>query len=521
MKGDSVKEKSRTAYSTINTSVAILCRVVAILMGFVTRVVFTRMLNENYVGVNGLFTDVLNILSLAELGVGTTITYALYRPIAEKDIEKQQALMNIFKWFYRITAAIVAIIGLALIPFMDIWMKNPPEVEHLILIYLLYLAKSVLSYLMVYKRTLIEAYQMNYIVLLYETTFYVLQDIAQIVILITTKNFILFLLIYIASVVLNNIFLSRKADRMFPFLKEKSTAKLPEEEKKDIFKNIRAMLMHKIGDVLVNSTDNLIISSFVGVISVGLYSNYYLLIGSVKQVVDQIFQGITASVGNLGAKENNERVRTVYETAFFIGQWLYGFAAICLYELLSPFVEMSFGAKYVFPREVVLILCINFFMTGTRKATLVFRDSLGLFWFDRYKSIVEALINLVVSIALVQKFGVFGVFAGTLCSMLLTSIWVEPYVLYKQRLQVSSKGFFVKYAGYCVAVAAAWILSDAVCRVFNGGVIYEMIVHLMVCIIVPNSLFLLLYVRTKEFAVIRGKVASIWNARKGADHGIK
>ena len=167
-----MKLKSRTQYSAVNTAVAISARLFGIFLGFVTRVVFTRMLNESYVGINGLFTDILNILSLSELGVGTAITYALYRPIAEGNIVKQQALMQMFKKFYHITALAVGLFGLALIPFMDIIMKNRPDVEHLMLIYLMYLSNTILSYLLIYKRTLIEAHQMNYIVLIYQTFFY-------------------------------------------------------------------------------------------------------------------------------------------------------------------------------------------------------------------------------------------------------------------------------------------------------------------------------------------------------------
>ncbi len=515
--------KSRTEYSAVNTSVAILSRAIAILMGFVTRLVFTHTLNESYVGINGLFTDILNILSLTELGVGTAITYALYRPIAEKDIERQQALMRLFQLFYRVTAACVALLGLAVVPFLDVLIKNKPDVEHLTLIYLLYLANSVFSYLLVYKRTLVEAHQLNYIVLIYQTAFLVIQDICQIIVLVTTKNFILFSLLYMVCTLLGNIFLSRKADRLFPYLRNKSKAGLLKEERQEIFRNIRAMLMHKVGNVVVNNTDNLLISSFVGVISVGIYSNYFLLIGSVRQVLDQVFAGITASVGNLGATEDKSRVQRVFEIAFFIGQWMYGFAAICLYELLNPFIEASFGEKYLFPASIVLVLCINFFINGTRKAVLTFRDSLGLFWYDRYKAVVEALLNIIISIILVRRLGTLGVFIGTFISTAATSVWVEPYVLYRFRLKTSVLAFYLKYAAYCIGVAAAWGCTELICRNITGGFIYTFGLRLMVCVIVPNALFLLFYSRTKVFraAMERAKRVFAQRKKKGEEQTLK
>lgn len=492
-------EQSRTEYSAKNTTVAVISRIIAIFMGFVTRVVFTRMLNESYVGVNGLFTDILNVLALSELGVGAAITYALYKPIAEKDIEKQKSLMKLYRYIYRFVAAVVCVAGLAVIPFMDVLIKNQPDVDNLTFIYLMYLANSVLSYLLVYKRTLIDAHQKIYIGTLYQTIFLVIQDIVQIIILITTQNFILFLFIYLVCTFGGNLMISLKADKLYPYLKDKDVKPLDKEERRDIFKNIKAMLMHKIGAVVVNNTDNLVLSSIVGITSVGLYSNYYLLIGSVRQVLDQVFYGITASVGNLGITEDKTRVKKIFETSFFLGQWMYGFAAICLYQLLNSFVEISFGKNYVFPLSVVLILCINFFVTGMRKATLVFRDSLGLFWYDRYKSIAEAVINLVVSVILAYKFGAAGVFWGTLISTVFTSSWVEPYVLYKHHLKTPVFNYFVKYISYTLVIAIVWLLTDYLCGLVSGGIIYVLVIRLLICVVIPNLILLIVYCRTKEF----------------------
>ena len=194
------------------------------------------MLNENYVGINGLFTDILNILSLTELGAGTAITYALYKPVADNNIPKQQALMQMFKWFYRITAGCVAVFGILLIPFMDVIMKNRPDVEHLVLIYILYLTNSVVSYLLVYKKTLIEAHQFNYIVLLYQTAFLLIQYMCQILVLVITKDFILFLAVHIVCTVTGNICLSAKAGRLFPYLNKRAEEKLPDNEKRIFIK---------------------------------------------------------------------------------------------------------------------------------------------------------------------------------------------------------------------------------------------------------------------------------------------
>lgn len=504
------EEKSRTEYSARNTTVAMCARVIAILLGFCTRVVFTHTLSEAYVGINGLFTDILNVLALSELGISTAITYALYKPIAEKDIEKQKSLMQLYKRFYRFVALIVLVAGLCVLPFMDVLIKNEEQVENLIFLYLMYLANSVISYLLVYKRTLIEAHQLSYIGVLYQTVFLIIQNVVQMVVLLTTKNFTLFLSVLILCTLLNNLCISKKADRMYPFLKEKQVKPLADAEKQGIYQNIRAMLMHKVGNVVVNNTDNLLLSSMVGIVSVGMYSNYYLVIGSVRQVLNQAFQGITASVGNLGVEESKERVHRIFEAAFFIGQWMFGFATICLFELLTPFVELSFGSNYVFSTTITFILCLNFYFTGMRQATLVFRDSLGLFWYDRYKSLAEAVINLVVSIILGLQFGVAGIFIGTLCSTLLTSFWVEPYMLYKHRLQKPVCTYFVKYGVYLAVMAAAWGLTHQLCSRVIGSTFTQCVVRLSICLIIPNVLFLVVYCRCKEFSFVLAKAKKMF-----------
>lgn len=504
-------EKSRTEYSARNTTVAVTARVIAILMGYLTRVVLTHTLSKEYVGVNGLFTDILSVLSLSELGIETAITYALYKPIAEGDIEKQKALMRMYRRFYRGVSGVVLIGGLLVIPFMDVLVKSQIKIEHLTVIYLMYLLNSVLSYLMIYKRTLIDAHQLGYIGVLYHTFFLLVQYLAQIAALLLTGNFMLYVGIMIACMILKNYCISLKAERMYPYLRDRKVQKLPQEEKNAIYHNIRAMLMHKTGNVLVNNTDNLLLSSIIGLVSVSCYSNYFLIIGSVRQVLNQVFQGITASVGNLGVEESKERIRKIFEASFFMGQWVFGLASICLYELIDFVVAFSFGEQYVFTKDVTLILCLNFYLTGMRQAILVFRDSMGLFWYDRYKFLAEAFINLTVSIILGRYMGTTGIFLGTMVSILATSLWIEPYVLYKYRLKVSSKPYFMRYAMYASVTFLLWAGEDFLCRHVMGSLWKICILRFLICFILTNFVYLALYHRTKEFKLLAGKARNILN----------
>ena len=498
-------EKSRTEYSARNTTVAMVARVIAILTGYFTRVVFTHTLSEDYVGINGLFTDILNVLALSELGVGTAITYALYKPVSQGDVEKQKSLMHMYRKFYWIVAGIVLSAGLLVVPFLGVLIKDQPRVDHLLLIYLMYLLNSVLSYLMIYKRTLVDAHQLSYIGVLYQTGSWFIQSLVQIAVLYFTGNYFLFLSVQILCTIGGNLAISRKADRLYPYLRDREVQPLPDRERKEVFQNIRAMLMHKVGNVLVNNTDNLLLSALVGTLSVGRYSNYFLIIGSIRQVLEQMFQGITASVGNLGVKESRERIRRIFEASFFMGQWLYGLTAICMYEIIDAFVEVSFGAQYVFSREITLILCLNFYLTGMRQASLVFRDSMGIFKYDKYKAIPEAVINLTVSLVLGRMWGTVGVFLGTMVSTVTTSLWVEPYMLYKHRLQASSKPYFLRYFVYASVTFLLWWGEDVLCRNITGGLWATCVLRFLLCFAATNLVYLALYHSTKEFRLLLQK----------------
>ena len=510
-----MKDKSRTEYSALNSTVAIIARMTAILMGFAARVVFTHTLNEDYVGINGLFSNILNILSVSELGVGTAITFALYKPIALKDTEKQKSLMLLFKKFYFFVGSFVLIAGLALIPFLDKLMKNKPDVDNLILLYCLFLINTVLSYVSIYKRTLIDAHQRNYISVTIQTGTWALSALLQIIFLIITRNFIAYLLIMIFCTILSNVLITVKANRMFPYLRDKNVQKLSKEELGGIVKNIKAMLFHKVGEAVVNNTDNLLISALVSTVAVGIYSNYYLVIGSIRQVLYQMFQGITASVGNLGALESKERIKKIFESVFFIAQWVFGVTAICMFQLIDSFAGLSFGKNFVFTKDITLLLCLNFYFMGMRQPVLIFRDSMGLFWYDRYKSVAEAAINLIASIILGKLYGVAGVFLGTLIGMASTSLWIEPYVLYKYKIKENVLRYYLRFLLYGLVTAALFLGETYVCSLLPLSGFGADILRTVFCFVITNIAFFLLYFRTKEFRFLKEKFFGLMKSKFG------
>lgn len=492
---------SRTLNSIKNIKYSMIGQVLNLLASFITRRIFIMVLSTEYLGLNGLFTNILSILSLAELGVGSAIIYSMYKPLAEKDETKLKALMGLYKTSYISIGIVIIIIGLSITPYLDFFIKDMPDIPNIRIIFMMYVLNAGFSYFFSYKRSLLIADQRKYVESFYHYLFYILRNIFQIIILLTTKNFFLYITIQLLTTLVENIVIAIQADKYYPFLKDKGKEKLEVEEKKEIFKNIKALMLHKIGSVIVMGTDNVIISKFVGIIQVGIYSNYILIINALSQVFDMIFQSITASIGNLAVTEKEDKNRFIFDCSDLLDFWLIGFASIALFNLFNPFINIWVGEKYLFPMSIVSLIVISFYLTGRRKSVLSFREAMGLFWYDRYKPIFEALINLIVSISLATRLGVEGVIIGTIVSTITTCFWVEPYILYKHGFKSTSRPYFLRYIKFTIIMiivgAITWVLTSLFPSTFLG-----FIGKMFVTGIVPNILFLLIFWRTKEFQYI-------------------
>ncbi len=497
---------SRTRNSMINIAAALGGQAGALLVSVVARSIFVKVLAAEYLGINGLFSNMLNMLSLAELGVGAAITYSLYRPIAQEDTLQIRALMDFFRKAYITIGLVIFALGVALTPFLDVFIKNPPQIPELRIYFLLFVVNNSISYFYSYKRSLIIASQKDYISTAYHYAFFLFRNFFQIAVLLTTANFLMFLLIQLASTLLENIFISRKADSMFPYLKEPCDRKLDSESLAIIKKNTLAMVFHKVGTVVVFGTDNLLIAKLVGIVEVGFYSNYSLIIGALNRTYSQIFRAMKASVGNIGATETPERAMSIFYGINLMGFWIYGFSSICLVNLLNPFIVLWLGERFLFPMPVVLVIVLNFYLSGMRKSVISFKDSFGLFWHDRYKPLFEAAVNLVASIALYFVFGMIGIFIGTVISTLSTCFWIEPYVLYRYGFKSPVRNYFGKYLLYSsvliLAGSVTWWLNSLV----SGGQIEAFLVKLLICAFVPNLVFLCAFSRTEEFHFLLSKI---------------
>jgi O-antigen/teichoic acid export membrane protein len=374
---------SRTKNSLINLTAAMVGQLVAVPIGFVARLVFIRILGAEYLGINGLFNSILTMLSLVELGIGPAIVFSLYKPLAEIDTKKVQAIMQLYKKAYAIIGTGIVVLGIGMTPFLSYLIKDVPDVNNIEIIFLLFVGNSAISYFYAYKQNLIIADQRRYIVTIYRYAFFSFLNLMQIAFLYATKNYIFFLIVQIALPCAKS-HVAKTADKLYPFLRQKTAERMDDETVREIKKNTGAMVSHKVGEIVTNSTDNIVISAMVGTIWVGLYSNYVLITIALNGIMGQFFSAITASIGNLGATSNKERLLVVFRRVQFATFWIFGFSAICLFYLFNPFIAVWIGKVYLLSMDTVLLLAVLVYVQGMRRAVLTFREALGLYWYDRY-----------------------------------------------------------------------------------------------------------------------------------------
>lgn len=473
-----------------------------ILLAFIGRLVFIHYLSSAYLGVNGLFSDVLGMLNLAELGIGSAMVFSMYLPAATDDHKNLTRLMNLYRVLYRAVAIFVMAVGLCLMPFLPYLIKGSEDVDHLYLIYLLYLLQSASSYLLSYKNSIYLAYQKAYLKTALDQLFGVVRLLAQILVLVLTRNFILYLVVQLFIPLLSSVVISWKVDREFPYLKE--SRELPEkEERSHILKNVGALSLHKLATVVVRGTDNLLMSAFVGLSTVGIYSNYKLILTNVNLLFGKVTTSFTGSIGNLCAVEGHARVYKIYRALDLCGFLMYGYMTGGMAVLFNMFIRLVFGESYLFSQTVVLIIVAEFFISGMRQINLQFREAMGLFWYDRYKAVAEAAINLVVSIILAKRYGVAGIIGGTIISSVTTCFWIEPYVLMRYGIedewQKKLGRYFWDYAIRVAVVIASSVLSWLIMRWLPTSNLAWFVVDGLIYTAVYGAIVMVVYARTEEF----------------------
>lgn len=472
--------------------------------------VFVRCLADEYLGINGLFSNILSMLSLAELGIGSAIIYALYKPIAENDEEKIASLVQFYGKAYRIIGCVVAAFGLMMIPFLDFVIQDPPNIkENLYLIYLIYLFNSASSYFFSYRGSLLSAAQQHYLVTGLNYAFTIVQSIIQMIVLLLTREYILYLLLQTASTFGYNILISYIAKKRYPCIAQKNISPLSVQERRELTKNVRALTIWKLSGLLVNNTDNIIITYFSGMVTVGYASNYTLFSTMLNTILNQLFSGVSASVGNFNATQSNEKKLELFRIINLVNFWLFGWAALGIFAICGDLVELFYGPQYVLPMSIPFVIALNFYMVGMQNAVWTFKNTLGLFRQGRYLLLVTAAINLVASIALGKLWGLFGILFATAISRALTNTWYDPYAVFKYGFGRSARHYYGQYLSYALILICCCAVCYLICELLPFGLLINIVCKCIICTVIPNSFFWLLFHRKPEYRYLEGVAKKI------------
>ena len=493
-------ENSRTRNSMRNMLASALANIITVLLGIIARKYFVLILGDEYQGLNGLYTNVISMLGVVELGMGNAIIYKLYKPIHDNDKDTINSLMAFYRKSYHIIGALVAVIGIVIIPLLPLFVKEVTVDINTTVVYLFFLADAVFSYFLSYKRSLLYARQENYIVQIIHIVCLTAMKILQTLILYITKNYYLYLAIMVILRVVENAIITMLVDRQFPDLSGKNAAPLDKEIREDIFTKTKGLFLHQIGAFAVNGTDNLIISRFLGLVTAGLYSNYALIIDSIKSLAKQVIDATTPSVGNLLVTASTEKQYDIFKKMRFIDFWLAAFCGISLYVMMEPWVIIWIGKERLLPDYVMLVLAFNFFQKTMRNAYGTFKTAAGIFHEDRFVPLVEAALNIGFSVLLVKTIGLAGVFVGTTISGLALWCYSYPKYVYKNLFKRNYKDYALETIGY---IRMFFVLLVATSFVANRFIItnnlLKLIVNRAVCVVVPNVLMILFYFRTDNF----------------------
>lgn len=505
--------ESRVNKSMKNTVFGMLGVLCNLLVAFASRTIFIRLLGAEYNGVNSLFTNILTVLSLSELGFSVSIAYALYKPLKEMNEEAISRLMNYFAKVYRVIALVVAIAGSCCIPFLQYLIAEdmstlPFSLGQLRTFFAIYLLNTVCSYLLAYKRTIITADQNSYIVSNIDNLCNIGMNVLQIVLLLIYKNYYVFLIAMVAKTLINNIILQIIADKKYPFMKKYKHARIHKDEKTELFKNVQAMFLHRVGGVVVSSSITIVISAMVSILDSGIYGNYLVIITGVNAFLSILFNALTASVGNLCVSEGREYQYVIFRRIQYLSNFCAFFVLVCYMCLFNDFMQIWLGEDMMFSFAIVLMIAFREMLTYLRKTLLLFRDATGLFRKDWLKPILESVLGIALAIGFSYIWGTFGVFLGYTLATVCIAVPVEIYIIFRHGLCRNGTRDILEMVGTVVLGAAVTALVYWICSYIPSGIGW-FILEAMFCCVFSMLVYVVVTCRTQEFRYYKNFVIEL------------
>lgn len=491
----------------LNSGTTLFIQVLKIFISFANRKIIIDYLGVVFLGLTGLFGNILNMLSLAELGIGISITYALYKPLAEKNHGKLKSYMALYAKFYHSIGLLILVLGLLMIPILPLFLKGTGLTREVLTIYLLMLASSVLSYFFSYRTSLLTADQKNYQVQLLGLFTYLATTFSQWFILWKTQNVVYYLSVSIILRLCHNVLISYLSHRQIN-LRKVTPISLTREEKAKLKEDVLGNLVGSIATVIVFQTDNLLISYFASVAVLGLYSNYVMVSNTVTTLFFSAIDTIVPSLGHLISVGRIDKVRKFYSQLTYINYLLFYLTTLGFYALMNDFIGLWLGKSFEIHRFYVFLIAFSLFLTGIRQPNLKLSNAYGLFAKHKLKAVLEALANLIFSLVLAGVFhlDLAGILIGTILSTVLVSSWWEVYIIYKYGFKEKARQHIpVILKQFCV-----WGIGFLGIHFFQGmynapDTVLSFVTKAMATALLLLAIFLVAYVKddnTKEMLAL-------------------
>ncbi len=440
----SQKSLKRIHRSKLNTTIGLTTSIVMGVFSFIERSIFNQYFIEDYLGLYSFFYNIIYILSFIELGLGTSIAYALYAPLDKNDYPQIAAIMRFFKKAYFCMGTIMIASGLILMPFLGFFIKTSIELSEVRLYFIFFLIGNISSYYLNYKSILFNANQEAYKITLVTNITWTLLYIVEMVISITTRNFLFYSISIFCANILKNTILNIWATKEYSYLKTEKKSRLSGDSRKQITRNTKGLIMMKIGQVMVTSTDALLISSMVGTAILGKYSNYQMISSGLLSLSTLLPSSIVASLGNAGVSETKRTLSKGFNALDLSSFLIYSTLTILLLNIVNPIISTFFGADRVLSLSTVSLICVNFYLSSMRELFISFKTSLGLYWEDRKRPLAEGFTNLILSIILGHFWGLDGIILGTVLTNIFINLIVEPQVIFHNGLKRSTFWFYIQ-----------------------------------------------------------------------------
>lgn len=497
----------RTKNSIRNATVSVIMTILMSLIGLIAQKIFIDILGTEYLGISGLFSNIISMLGIVELGIGPAIIYNLYRPIKEKNLEKVRSLVFFYRKGYLCVAFAILGLGLLIIPFLPYIMKDVSIPENVIVIYILFLVDTFVSYLIAYKQSILYANQENYIINIVHIGYLVVMNFLQLLFLYITNNYYLYLIIKISCRLVENCVISYISSRKYPEVFQGEHKPLDKRTRKGILRRTKGLIYHKIGTFIVDGSDNIIISSFLGVTTVGLYSNYSLILNAVNNLMNQAFSAVTASVGNLLIDDDKEKRYSIFKNIYFINFWFASIISICFLCVIQPFISLWIGSRFLLPIFVVVILTVNLYIKLMTRTMNTFKEASGIFYEDRYIPIVQSIMNIVFSIIFLHFFGLSGVFMGTIISYLLLHLYSYPKYVYNSIFSQNIGKYFIQFLKYLFSALIMGIISYVIVSyiAFNN-IFLQIIINVIVSFAFVNLIIFMFFHNSTEYRYCLGLI---------------